>query len=119
MQTIHLTFYQRVMLCSHIGSLEVERLREAAVYLRILEKIRLTDQEITETQFMAETQFRELPPRYSWRLPESDYGSRTVELEDEEVLALAGTIEQIKGVRVSDAEWMLRMVEDCTSTSAP
>lgn len=105
MQQIHLTYYQRVMLWSHLGGIQVEKLRDAAVYLRVIEKLRLTDGEVTTTQFVADG------PRFSWRLPDPNYGSRTVEFEEEELTALAGAIEKIQGIRVSDAEWMLRLVE--------
>lgn len=105
MQSTFLTYYQRVILWSHLGSITVEKLREASIYLRMIEKLRLTDQEITETQFVSDG------PRFSWRLPDPQYGSRTVEFEDEEMVALAGAIEKVQGVRVSDAEWMLKLVE--------
>lgn len=109
MQTTHLTYYQRVMLWSHLGGIQVEKLRDAAVYLRILEKVRLSDQEVTETQFVMDG------PRFSWRLPEADYGSRTIDLEHEELAALAGAIEKVQGCRVSDAEWMLKLAEACVA----
>lgn len=105
MQTIPLNFYQRVMLWSHLGSIHVEKLRDASVYLRMIEKLRLTDTEITETQFLANG------PQFSWQLPNAAYGSRMVEFEAEEITALAGAIEKIQGIRVSDAEWMLKLVE--------
>jgi hypothetical protein len=109
MQALHLTYYQRVILWNHLGSIQVEKLREASIYLRLIEKLRLTDQEITETQFVMEG------PRFSWRLPEADYGSRTVEFEDEEMQALAGALEKVQGVRVNDAQWMLKLVESAAA----
>lgn len=105
MQSIFVTYYQRVMLWNNLGAITVEKLRDAAVYLRMIEKLRLTDQEITETQFVVDG------PRFSWRLPFPEYGSCMVEFEDEEVKALADAIEKMQGIRVSDAEWMLKLVE--------
>ena len=104
MQTTFLSYYQRVMLWSHLGGISVEKLSDASVYLRIIEKLRLSDSEVTETQFVADG------PRFSWRLPDPAYGSRTVEFEDAEMAALAGAIGKIQGIRVSDAEWMMKLV---------
>ena len=106
MQNLFLTFYQRVLLAQNIGAATVNTIREAGVFLRLLEKIRLTDEEVTRSQFLQDG------PRVTWQLPQANYGSRDIDLEQDEMQALTRTIEQAQGVRVADVEWMLRLIEE-------
>lgn len=112
MQNLSLNFYQRIMLWQLVGNHPAPSLKEASVYLRIIEKLRLTDTEMMATQFVQDS------GRFSWRLPEQGYGDRTVELENEEAKALAAAMEAPAPVRVTDAEWMLRVVGELHEASA-
>jgi len=110
MTQLHLNFYQRVMIWNLIGAHQVPNLKEAATYLRVIEKVRLTDEELTRSEFVNEG------GRMSWRLPDRDYGSKTINLEQEEAKAIATALEQAP-VRVSDAEWMLHLTHTLTATN--
>lgn len=104
MQSLDLKFYQRVYLWSTVGNHSAPNLKEAAVFLRIIEKLRLTDQEQRETEFGTNGD------RHVWKNPAPDYGSKTVELEDEEARALAAAIEAAP-LRVNDAVWLDPLVK--------
>jgi hypothetical protein len=106
MQNLSLNFYQRIMLWQLVGAYPAPSLKEASVYLRIIEKLRLTDSEMMATQFMQDQ------GRFSWRLPEAGYGDRVVERENEEAKALLTAMEAPAPVRVSDADWMLKVVDE-------
>lgn len=108
MQSLTLNFYQRVMLWQLVGNHPAPSLKESSVYLRIIEKLRLTDSEMLATQFVQDQ------GRFSWRLPDTEYGSRKVELENEEAKALVTAMEAPMqgGIRVTDAEWMLKVVNE-------
>jgi hypothetical protein len=112
MQSLSLNYYQRIMLWQLVGAHPVSSLKESSVYLRIIEKLRLTDTEMLATQFMQDA------GRFSWRLPEQGYGDKVLELENEEAKALVAAMEAPAPVRVSDAEWMVRVVEEL-KTEAP
>jgi hypothetical protein len=105
MQSIFLNYYQRVILSNMIGAHSVQTLGESATYLRLLEKLRLSDQEITESEFIL------VADRSQWRLPSMGYGDRTVSLENTEAEALAKVIGSAQGVRVADAQWLTKIVE--------
>jgi len=105
MTSVSLTYYQRVMLWNLIGAAKAPSLKEASVYLRVMEKIRLTDQESAESQFLSDNN------GVSWRLPSPGYGNKTVELEESEVKALTTAIEAAPEIRVADAEWMIKVLE--------
>jgi len=106
MQSVLLPFYQRVMLWNMCGAFPAPSLKEAAVVLRVIEKVRLTDRESIESDFRAEG------GQVAWRLPSPAYGEKLVELENEEAKALAGVIVEHRPVRVMDAEWMLRLIDE-------
>jgi|SRR5215471_10699921 len=108
MTSVSLTYYQRVMLWNLIGATSAPSLKEASVYLRVMEKIRLTDQETAESQFLSDNGV------LSWRLPSPGYGSRDIELEDGEAKALTKVMEEAPNIRVQDAEWMQKAVERLT-----
>jgi hypothetical protein len=105
MQQLFLTYYQRLILWNMVGTHTAPNLKETAVYLRIIEKIRLSDEENTESQFVNDGQ------RFAWRLPNQGYGDKTLELENAEAAALATAIEAATPIRVIDAEWLARIVE--------
>jgi hypothetical protein len=111
MQSLDLKFFQRVYLWNLIGSHTAPSLKEAAVFLRIIEKIRLTDAEQRETEFGAVNE------RYLWKSPSPDYGGKTVEFEDEEAKALAAVIEAAP-LRVNDAVWLEPLVKQITETAS-
>lgn len=107
MQPLILNFYQRVMLWHAVGTHPAPTLKDAAVYLRLIEKVRLSDQESIDSKF-------ESTPdgRISWRLPSLNYGEKLLELENEEAAALAAVIEQMRDVRVLDWKWLIPMKEE-------
>jgi len=112
MQSIFLSYYHRLMLWTLTGSHSVERLADAAVLLRVIEKVRLTDEESITTEFRANGS------QIAWKLPEAGYGDKLVEFENEEARALAGVIEGARGVRVSDAEWLMKTLEKLQQPAA-
>jgi hypothetical protein len=113
MTHIHLTYHQRIHLALLIGNHQVKRIQEASVLLRLLEKIRLTDEEMRDTQYLHNER-----GQISWTLPSPDYGERDVELESGEAQGLAAILDAVENVRVSDAEWMCRLVEELRETVA-
>lgn len=105
MTDVVLTFYERISLWSMIGNYQAPRLADVAILLRVLDKVRPADFETREAAFaVADGQM-------SWRLPNPEYGQRAVELEDEEAAALLKVFESLQGVRVSDGEWICRLME--------
>jgi hypothetical protein len=107
MQNLDLNYYQRIILWTILGSHQVTTLKDASVYLRLIEKIRLNDGEMLASQFVQDQ------GRMSWSLPVAGYGDRTVELETDEAKALVAAMEAPSpGLKVNDAGWMLKMVED-------
>lgn len=113
MQHLALTFYQRLTLWHLVGNHAAPNLKEAATFLRIIEKIRLTDAEMAETQYVEEA------GRCFWRQPSPDYGACTIALENEEAKALTSAIETAQPVRVNDAQWMLDAVERLKEQPVP
>lgn len=105
MTSIFLTFYQRVLLWNLVGSGQLNSLKEAAPCLRLLEKLRITDEETRITDL------KQGPQGLSWQLPMLEYGQKTVELEADEVTALSGILEKMQGVRVADAQWLLQLAD--------
>ena len=105
MQTLPLTFYPRMILGTMIGNHGTQSLKEASVFLRIIEKVRLSDKEQQETEFKQEGS------QYSWKLPTSFYGNKDVELEADEAKALAAGLDGGMPVKVSDAEWLTKVVD--------
>jgi hypothetical protein len=104
MQTITLTFPQRLILWNMVGNHNATSLKDASVYLRILDKVRLTDQEQVETGFTIVGQ------QYSWRQMPNGYGTMDINLEVDEAKALSTAIETATPVRVADAAWLAELV---------
>jgi hypothetical protein len=109
MQTLTLPFYQRVFLWNVIGNHSAPNLKEASVGLRIIEKLRLTEQEQLESEFTTAGQ------QYGWKLPSEDYGTKTVDLETDEGKSLAAAIEAAP-TRVMDAVWLQPIVDKLTAS---
>jgi hypothetical protein len=104
MQSITVTFPQRIILWNMVGNHNATSLKDASIYLRILDKVRLTDQEQVETGFTIVGQ------QYSWQQMPNGYGTRDVNLEVDETAALAAAIETATPVRVADAAWLVNLV---------
>ena len=96
MTHIHLTYYERVSVWNLIGNHQVPRLREAAVLLRVLDKVRPTDEEIRETKFSAKGD-----GNVTWTATSPQYGERDIALEAEEAQALTQVFDGIENVRVN------------------
>ena len=112
MQSLLVTYYQRVMLWNMVGAFQVSSLSAASVYLRLIEKLRLTDQEVTETQFVMDG------PRFSWKLPKDNFGDKTIELENSEGDALIKMLEDGPApIRISDVSWMKKIVATLQTTT--
>ena len=110
MQNTTLSFYQRVVLQNLCGNYQVSNLTEASVYLRLIEKIRLSDEEITKTEFVIEN------GNVSWSLPRPTYGEKSINLENTEAEALAKAINKIENIKVNDAVWLVKIVESLGKT---
>lgn len=107
MQNLNLNYYQRIILWNSLGAHQVASLKDAATYLRLIEKVRLTDDEMLKSQFVQEQ------GKMSWLLPHIGYGDRVLELEHEEAKALVTALEApSQGLRVTDAAWMMKMIEE-------
>lgn len=114
MTSIFLTWYQRISLWNRIGTIPVTSLKDASVYLRIIEKVRPTDEEQKETKLTT------LEGGYRWTLPEANYGNVTLELEQEEAEALVKGLEtHPQPVLVADAAWMLELLAKLTPAAEP
>jgi len=111
MQSLDLKFYQRVYLWSTVGNHSAPSLKEAAVFLRLIEKLRLSDAEQRESEFTA------VGDKYLWKPLAPDYGLKTIELEDEEARALVAVIEAAP-LRVNDASWLTPLVTQMTETAS-
>jgi|SRR5215472_14248523 len=113
MQSLFLTYYQRLILWNMVGTHTAPNLKETAVFLDIIKKIRLTDQEAKESQYVNDGQ------RFLWRLPSEGYGDRIFELESAEAEALAKAIEAATPIRVIDAEWLAAVVGQLRAEQPP
>jgi hypothetical protein len=106
MQSLRLEFYQRIYLWNLVGGHTAPSLKEAAVFLRIIEKLRLSDAEQRESEFTNNG------AQYVWKPVSPEYGCKTVELETDEAKALAAAIET-SPLRVNDAVWLDPIVTWC------
>jgi hypothetical protein len=106
MQSLFLTYYQRILLWNIVGNHVAPNLSETDVYLRLVGKLRLSDEEVIASGYATNGQ------QMSWKLPVAGYGDKSIELENTEAVALATAIEENKlGTRISDAEWMKPIVQ--------
>ena len=112
MKKLLLTFYQRVLLSNLIGAHSCDNIRSASVFVRLLEKVRLTDIEAAESQFAADG------AQMSWRLSHPNYGTKDLDLETDEAAALSETIEKAQGIRVADALWMAKLADELKPVEA-
>jgi hypothetical protein len=104
MQSITLTFYERVHCWIRAGNHQVRNLKEASVWIRLIDRIRPTDDEMRETEFLQDG------PQCHWSPPSSaEYGRRTFELEEVEANELRATLDAAEGIAVKDAAWMTRL----------
>jgi hypothetical protein len=106
MKQIHLTFPQRIAIWNIVGSFEAPRVGEAATYLRVFDKVRPTDVELRDSQFVREGN--------SLQWSQGFNGDRDIDLEDEEAAALVKALEAIGPVRIVDAAWILPLVKSLT-----
>jgi len=113
MQSIPLTYYQRLILWNICGSHAAPSLREAAIFLRLIDKLRLSDTESRESQFSTDNN------RFAWKLPKAGYGDKVFELEDSDCVALASAIDASTPVRVVDADWLEKLVTRLLNTPKP
>lgn len=108
MMTLPLTYYQRVVLWNMIGSYQAPSLKMVSVYVRLIEKVRLTDEESIDSKFNTNG------AAFSWNLPRPGFGNKVVDLENDEAKALVECIESASPVRVSDASWLTEVISSLT-----
>jgi len=106
MQQLTLTYYQRIIIWNMVGAHQAPNLKEVATFLRLIEKVRLSDQETIESDFKTGG-----GGQVSWQLPSATYGSRQLDLENEEAASLLAVINSAP-VRVNDGEWLLKVAEE-------
>lgn len=108
MTTISLSFYQRFHLENTVGAFPVPNIKAARTFIRLLDKVRLTEAERREARF--ET----TGSSASWHLPHPNHAQKSIELDDTEAQGLARAIENFENVRVIDAEWLVPLLEQLT-----
>ena len=108
MKTTTLNFYERIVTAEIVGQQE-GRLADISAYLRILDKIRITEEERKSSNMeVADGQLR-------WQLPSQDFGSSQVMLEDQEARRLSDLLENWPKVTIRDVAWIERVVSDLKS----
>lgn len=107
MKVVKLLWYERMYLWHRLGMVQAPTIKDAAVYLRIIDKIRPSDQETIDTKLATDGR-----GGYRWEPgPSIGYGDREVELENEEAAALTKGIDtHPQPVLVADAAWLLRLL---------
>jgi hypothetical protein len=113
MKSLTLNFYERISIWNQIGNYQAPRLKDVAVLLRVIEKIRPTDREAEETQLVAHES------QMSWKMPEPGYGERAISLEAEEAAALLAVFHALENVRVSDGAWICALMERLAEEPVP
>src|SRR5215467_13659393 len=105
--TVTLSFYSRVMLSQIIGNYPAANLKQASVYIRILDKMRITDPEVAATGMVVKDS------RIHWELPTPDYGDKEVSFEIEEAAAIVVALDNSPlPIKIGDAVWMTKLVDD-------
>lgn len=113
MKTVFVSWYERIALWARIGTVQAPSLKEADVYLRIIEKLRPTDTERRETNLKA------VGSGYEWKPDLGSYGDKVIELEDEEAEALITGLENHPSpVFISEAAWIRRITNDLKQQAA-
>ena len=111
MVRLELNWYERINLWLRVGSVQAPNMQIAAALYRVIEKIRPSDTERGEANLITRQD-----GSVSWTLPNADltYGTRFVNLEDEEAKHLVETIEspqQVMSWMVNDMIWVLPLVD--------
>jgi len=88
------------------GNHNAGNLKEASVFLRIINKLRLSDEEQAKTEFALNG------PQYTWKPQPNGYGTKTIDLEGDEAKALILAIEALTPMRVADAIWLAPLVDE-------
>jgi len=112
MLSVHVNFYQRIVLWNLTGNAQVGNLRDAAPYLRLVEKFRPSDEEMRDTQFRLEE-----VTGYRWISPGPNYGDREISLEADEQSKLIEALESQQGVKVADAAWQFKLLDQLKATA--
>jgi hypothetical protein len=108
MKTTTLNFYERIVTAEIVGQQE-GRLADISAYLRILDKIRITEEERKSSNMeVADGQLR-------WQIPSQDIGSSQVMLEDQEARRLSDLFENWPKVTIRDVAWIERVVANLRS----
>ena len=92
-------------------------MKDASTYLRILDKIRPSDEE------KALCNFKATDTGCSWKQDlELNFGNKQLDLEDEEAEAIIKSLEtdnNIAQISIRDASWMCELVEDLKNPKEP
>lgn len=103
---VELNWYQRISLWVRVGAIQAPNMKVASTLYRVIEKIRPSEEE----QGAANLITRE--SGYEWRLPEANYGTKTIHLEAEEAAQFAESIEAAPlPVAVMDMSWIGPLIE--------
>ena len=105
MKNTTLNFYERIRTLDILGVQEA-RLAEVAIYLRIIDKIRFTEDEEKAAKL------KRNESSVQWELPNPEYGTITAQLEDVEAEKLLGLLQSWPHISTRDAKWILRVVDD-------
>jgi hypothetical protein len=81
-------------------------LTDISTYLRILDEIRITDQERETSNLQVQD------GQLRWQLPAADFGTREIQFEDEEARRLSDLLETWPKVTIRDVAWIERVVSD-------
>ena len=107
MTQVTINFHQRLGLWMRIGTAQVPSLRDAATLIRVLERIRPTEEE------MKKVNYKQDKTTVEYTLPDLSYGVKTYEFEDEESRRLIDTLNGHQNpFRIDEAAWMLALIED-------
>jgi hypothetical protein len=110
MVDLTINFNQRMNLWMRLGTVKVPSLREAATYIRILEKIRPQENEMNDVQY------KETETGIQYRLPSLNYGIKSIEFENEECTALIdGLMNHSDPWRVNEADWVMKLISSLES----
>lgn len=104
---VNINFHQRVALWLRVGSYNVPSLRDAALFIRVIEKIRPREHEIKETKFT------QADGRIEYLMPDPGYGTESYVFEDEEIKKVIECLHNHhQPFRIDEAAWILALIED-------